>query len=127
MEVKKIVISVAATAGIILSGLTVHAATGSYSGKVPILNDLESTSVKKVSTKTTATNSVSKIQRGKLISWVEQNGANMTNQVGYTTTGTKTMYFYANGIKVGSGMNLNISTSPTTLENVDTAGTWTPN
>lgn len=96
---------------------------------MPVINDLESGSISKTSSKTTATNTVAYIQRGKLVSWVElsSNGANMTPQVTYSTTGTKTMNFYANGITSRAPMNLNISTSATTVQTVDTRGTWTPN
>lgn len=127
MKMSKTVLCVVASASIILSGFTVYATTGTYNGKVPIWNDLESTSIKKTTSKSTAINSVAKIQRGKLISWVEKNGENLTNQVGYTTTGSKKMNYFANAIRPNSSMHLNISTSPTTLETVDTSGTWTPN
>lgn len=130
MKFNKFVIGITTTAAIALSGITVHAATtGSYSGNVPVINDLESTSIKKTSSTSTATNNVKKIQRGTLVSWVElsSNGTNMTPQVSYSTTGTKKMSFYANGITSRSNMNLNISTSPSTLQSVDTSGTWTPN
>lgn len=129
MKFKKIAVSIAATAAIALSGATAYAASASYSGKVPVINDYESGSLKKTTGTTTAYNKVSKISNGKLVSWVElsSNGTNMTPQVGYSTTGTKTMNFYANGITSRDNMHLNISTSPTTLSTVDTAGTWSPN
>jgi Cu/Zn superoxide dismutase len=128
-KINKSLVGLAAAVTIALSGFGVHAATDSYSGKVPVLNDLESTSIKKTSSKTTAVNKVTKISSGKLVSWVEtsSNGTNMTPQVTYSNTGTITMHFYANGITSRAAMNLNISTSPTTLHTVDTSGTWTPN
>lgn len=126
---KKAIVSAVTAAGILLSGFGVYAATGTYSGKVPVINDLESSSVKKSTGSITATNNVDYIQRGTLVSWVELdlNGMNMTPQVSYSAKGTKNMQFYANGVTSRDGMHLNISTSASTLESVDTNGSWTPN
>lgn len=129
MKINKSLVGLTAAVAIALSGYGVHAATGSYSGNVPVVNDLQSTSINKVSSTSYAVNTVNYIQRGKLVSWVELslNGTNLTPQVSYTTTGTKIMNFYANGISSRDKMRLNISTSATTLQSVDTKGSWTPN
>ena len=130
MKINKSLVGFTTALTIALSGYGVHAATtGSYSGNVPVINDLQSTSINKTSSNSTALNTVGSIQRGTLVSWVElsSNGTNLTPQVSYTTTGTKTMNFYVKGVTSRDKMKLNISTSPTTLQSVDTSGTWTPN
>lgn len=111
-----------------LSSVSAFAAVGNYAGKVPTFNDLESSTITKTTSINFAYNKVDSIQRGTLVSWVElsSNGANVTPDVTYTTTGTKYMYFY-NNVQYPIGMKLNISTSASTLTTVDTSGSWSPN
>ena len=98
-----------------------------YSGKVPIINDLETLDAVKETTGS-AYNLVSYIQRGKLVSWVEKGTSNVTNKVAYKERKVVVMDYLGNASSlVGEKVHLNISTSPGTLETVDTVGTWTPN
>ena len=112
-----------------LSSVSAFAAVGNYAGKVRVFGDLESTLVTKTTSLNFAYNQVDYIQRGTLVSWVElnSNGANVSEDVAYTTTGSKFMNFYNNVHNLNPSMRLNISTSAGTFETVDTFGTWSPN
>ncbi|MEK4715879.1 hypothetical protein [Sporosarcina sp. FSL K6-5500] len=98
-----------------------------YGGKVPVINDLESTNAVKDNTGT-AYNFVKYIQRGKLVSWVENSGnSNVTTSGTYTTRATIPMDYQGNASSlIGKQLHLNISTAVGTLDSVDTSGEWTP-
>ncbi|MFJ5788486.1 hypothetical protein ACIP9G_00205 [Lysinibacillus sp. NPDC093197] len=98
-----------------------------YSGKVPRFEDLETNDAIKETTGS-AYNVVTYIQKGKLVSWVEKGTRNVTKKEAYKERKVIVMDYLGNASSlVGENVYLNISTSPGTLETVDTAGTWTPN
>ena len=98
-----------------------------YSGKVPRFHDLETNDAVKETTGS-AYNLVTYIQRGKLVSWVEKGARNVTTKGTYSERTTVPMDYLGNASSlIGENVHLNISTSPGTLETVDTKGTWTPN
>jgi hypothetical protein len=130
MKKNKLFTSIVAV-GILTIGIGsfANAATSyySYTGKVPVVDDLESESAVKDNT-ASAFNFVKYIQRGKLVSWVEDsNKTNVTQSGTYSSLSTIPMDYLGNSSSlIGKRLHLNISTSTGTLESVDTNGEWTP-
>ncbi|MGE7918065.1 hypothetical protein ACQKM9_03830 [Viridibacillus sp. NPDC093762] len=130
MKINKLFASIAAV-GILTIGLGSFAngATSyyGYGGKVPTVNDLESTNAVKDNS-ASAYNFVQYIQRGKLVSWVENtSGSNVSQSGTYSARAVIPMDYLGNASSlIGKNLHLNISTSTGTVESVDTDGEWTP-
>ena len=137
---KKRIFSIIALCSIAIGGSTIAKASvtrdneiskreswGSYDFTVPMISDSETSSIVK-ETNFSAKNEVNYIERGALRAWVESKtlGLNVTEEVEYSTTGTKTMEFKTGTVTQGSALHLNISTSSDTLQSVGTRGRWTP-
>ena len=111
-------------ATLVVGGNIVSAASVGYSATVPVYNDYESGWLDKSAS--TAQNTCTYIQRGKLVSWMEcksglSSGVNATDKVTYGTTGTYSMPYYY-GFSGHTEALLNISTSSSTFVTVSTNG-----
>lgn len=99
---------------------------GNYSGKVPTVNDLESTSLEKVND-SDAINNCDSMGDGTLVSWVEDGGgSNITSKVSYSKAGRRAMGYSDAKAHIKDSVHLNISTSLGTWKSVDTTGSWSP-
>lgn len=99
---------------------------GNYTGKVPTVNDLESTSLVKTNN-SDAVNSCDSMGDGTLVSWIESNsGSNITSKVSYSKPGRRAMGYSNAAAYIKDKVHLNISTSIGTWHTIDTSGTWSP-